>query len=260
MLSFFQDTKLNCQVNGQNIKIIIPKSKRLSKVIKERELTEIELNKTKKLFELLGNPSTVFDIGGNLGYRAIHYILACKLDSLHTFEPSSYNFKYLSKNIAPFNTITSHHIGLSDSNGEAQISMPDVSQNSRVKQMKENTGMLSLYGTSDDKKETIQLKSLDNWACDNKSFYDNIFIKIDVEGHELNVLKGAQKFLAGDNHFWLEFNPATFIMANSTPEELINYMAKYSYTPCLFENNSIIPYIFDKENFDKVIDVLFTKK
>jgi FkbM family methyltransferase len=254
---FFTDKTIPINYETLKFNISIPKSKRIEKVIKDRELSGNEIQKTKKLFSIIGTPKYILDIGANLGYKAIHYHLASPTSAIYSFEPSKFNWKYFKKNTKQFSKINGNNIGLSDQIESRFLSMPGINQNTRVSKMKENTGLLSLYGDSGSKKEEVNLDTLDNWLLTNNIVLENSFIKIDVEGHELSVLKGAKNTLSRKNTLWIEFNPDAFKLSNTTPDALIKYLAEFGYHPFEFDGINCIAY--NNPTLNKVIDVLFKK-
>jgi FkbM family methyltransferase len=126
----------------------------------------------------------ILDVGANLGdwSKAIkaHFPVA----EIHAFEPSGVTYIELTKALQEFANISTHNFGF----GEIEQSQPLFYDN-------EKSGMASLYrrdlrhiSIEFDKFEKVEIKRLDNWLAESK-IKANI-IKIDVEGHELSVLRG----------------------------------------------------------------------
>ena len=133
--------------------------------------------------------STIIDIGANMGTHTvgiIKHISNYKNSSIIAFEPQPFIFSILKKNVetATLNNkihTELHNCGLSDTETIVYMNMPDYS-------LVENPGGYGLDFNTEldlDKTEVI-IKTLDSFAYNNVSF-----IKIDVEGHENQVLKGA---------------------------------------------------------------------
>ena len=153
------------------------------------------------------------------------------------------------------------NIGLSDRSGAATISMPSFSQNARVKKMPGNTGLLSLYGESlDGQTERVSLTTIDSWQNEERQSVDNCFIKIDAEGHEYAILKGARKALGGNNTFQIEFNPVALKMANVEAEDIFDLMRSHCFCSYVFEDGMLKPFTGkDFASNERVVDVLFVK-
>jgi len=103
-------------------------------------------------------------------------------------EPSKSNFNQLNKNIklnSLQDSIIALNVGCSDKKGKETLYF--VSQ---------NEGLSSLEKKDNATKETIMVKRLDEICRELKLSPESIsVIKADVEGFELNVLKGAARIL-----------------------------------------------------------------
>ena len=130
---------------------------------------------------------TVFDVGANIGeWTKFALKLNDKLD-IHCFEPSKYTFDKLDGKNFPPNVIC-NNIGLSSIKREATLYV-----------FWDGSGHNNLYETIRDWKEQkgteqIYLDTLDNYCEENK--IDQIdYMKIDAEGHDIEVIKGGINLL-----------------------------------------------------------------
>lgn len=146
------------------------------------KLKSINRNKEKKLF--------VFDVGANEG-QFLHQILN-KLNNLdyciHSFEPSEDAFNLLHDKFKYKSNIIFNKFGLSNYIGEANLFYD-----------KKGSGLASLtkrrldhFGINFNNFEKVKIDTLDNYCTDKKIKYIDL-LKLDVEGHELDVLKGATR-------------------------------------------------------------------
>ena len=135
-----------------------------------------------KFFGSLKN-ITIFDIGANKG-EYTQYLLKRKPNlECHIFEPSLRNFEKL-KNLFAQKNIFINKIGLSNSNKESKL----YSNYSGSKLASLTKRRLEHFKVKMDYTETIELQRFDNYWKNKESILD--YIKIDVEGHELDVLEG----------------------------------------------------------------------
>lgn len=147
----------------------------------------------------------LFDVGANVGKytRALAEEFGSRA-AIYSFEPSPKTFQTLSRNIASYEVCTGktnlQNIGLGDTSGEVSL-FTDA----------DNSGLASVYqrrldhfNVSMDKKETVTLKTLDEF-CEKNNIGSIDFLKMDVEGHELSVLHGAKKMLAKKAIQYIQF-------------------------------------------------------
>lgn len=139
--------------------------------------------------------SLVVDVGANVGMHSV--VMAACVGSegiVYAFEPSAYLVERLKRNIQlnGIDNIQLHPFALADKKGE--IGFVDLSA-------QPNIGKSHI-----DEASTIKVKmdTLDHCVKDRRHLS---FIKIDVEGAELDVLHGAQRVLS-------EHRPAVLMEAN----------------------------------------------
>lgn len=133
----------------------------------------------------------VVDIGANIGYYTLIAANRAKNGSVHSFEPVTENYNLLKQNIRlnHLENVFANNAGVSNKQSfEAYYISTD-----------ENKGMSGLkpaenFSGISEEKETI---TLDDYAVKNNLERIDL-IKIDIEGNELNTLKGMQKVLERD--------------------------------------------------------------
>lgn len=160
----------------------------------------------------------VIDIGAHIGYHTVALSKICYNGRVYCFEPNEKLLPFLIRNISQnfCANVISSTLAVSDSDGEAYF---DTNENFFLNGIKkENTG------------EVVQTASLDSML----EFLPKIsLIKIDTEGHELEVLRGAKKLLERDK-------PVLFLEIwrhNYIP--YIKYLSEIGYSV----------YMIDEENF-----------
>lgn len=141
----------------------------------------------------------VLDIGANLGTFCIP--LARKIPQLdfYAFEPQRIVNYQLCANIVinSLDNVHTYEFALSNKNADVELAMPDYAKETNIgafsidKEVRENEYECATVNTTD----KIQLAPLDLLAFSNVKL-----IKIDVEGHELEVLKGGIETIKANNY------------------------------------------------------------
>ena len=155
-----------------------------SKLFKDIEAS-LELLFLSKL--LLKEPLFFIDVGANRGEFVFTAEKAIPPSKIWAFEPLPYFAKKLK---ALFPKITVFNVGLSDTETQTTLYVPvikGIPDDSLSSVNKPSSDSFNTY--------TINCTTLDNLVEKNCITDEKIFLKIDVEGHEFNVLQGAEKTL-----------------------------------------------------------------
>jgi FkbM family methyltransferase len=173
---------------------------------------------------LLDEGDTFWDIGANIGYFSL--LAARKLN--HTgrvvaFEPGRVAYERLQENIGlnPYHNITAYKLAVTDKAGEAVLYLAGETAD----------GLASLYdsGGGDKDREACRAVSLDEFSrANNLSPPD--FIKIDVEGAEWFVLKGAENLLAASPPLLLlEMKQAALAVSGTSKNDIQEFLNALGY-------------------------------
>ena len=129
--------------------------------------------------------ANILDIGTNIGNNALYYACVRRAKKVIAFEPMADVFAILQKNVQLNNlenVVFPQKFALGEKSGNASVPRRSL----------ENLGGAGIW---EDSKGLLKIKSLDELEAQN-FFPDKInFVKIDVEGFEAHVLKGAREFL-----------------------------------------------------------------
>ena len=138
----------------------------------------------------------LFDIGAHVGfYTLLSAELVGKEGKVFSFEPLMANYEYLKKHVEMNNykNITPFNVAVSDKDGFALFTKG------------ENTSTGHLVSDGETKVRTIVI---DDWINNKKLLVPDV-LKIDVEGAELTVLKGAINLLN-------KYHPIIFLSTHSS--------------------------------------------
>jgi FkbM family methyltransferase len=144
---------------------------------------------------------TVFDVGANVGdWAALALGINPKIE-LHCFEPSDSTFQLLNCRRLPGAVL--NNVGMSSSSGTATLYV--FSAASGMNSVYRRSGLEEGYGLSPQEEvETIRLDTIDGY-CRRVGVKTIDYLKLDVEGHELEVLKGSQEMLASKSVLIIQF-------------------------------------------------------
>ncbi len=135
---------------------------------------------------------TVFDVGANVGdWTALALSISPGL-AVHCFEPSRFTYhKLLERKFPP--TVICNNFGLSSFVKETKLHVFETG--SPLNSLYPRAGLEDLGIKSQLLEEVIQLLTVDRY-CRERSVSQIDFLKLDVEGHELEVFKGMTESLS----------------------------------------------------------------
>jgi len=132
----------------------------------------------------------IFDVGANQGqYIALaSKCLADRQYRIHSFEPSRRTFQMLSESAAGLSNVVLNNCGLSLESEEREL-FYDAPGSGIASLTKRN---LDHFGVNMELSEKVRMVSIDDYCSDRRIEHIDM-LKIDVEGHELDVLKGGEE-------------------------------------------------------------------
>lgn len=148
-----------------------------------------------------GQDITIFDVGANSGQYQAEILSNVNLEKfkVYSFEPSPSTFELLEKNKT--NKTKNFNIGFGSKEETLELFRTGVG--SPLSSLHQKTGN-DYYKTKFVDSEKVQIKQLDQFCIENN--IDHIhYLKLDVEGHELEVLKGAKDTLQAKKIDMIQF-------------------------------------------------------
>lgn len=148
---------------------------------------------------------TVLDIGAWCGTWSAEFAPYCK--KIYAFEPDRIHFECLLKNLSSFDNIELLDYAMGDTETTVSLTDDDFTQARRI------------YSIGN-----ILMKTVDSFQFKNVDL-----IKIDVEGFEMNVLKGAKDTLKNCKFLMIELNNNSK-KYNSSNAEIEKYLEDLGFT------------------------------
>ena len=166
-------------------------------------------------------------------------------DIIHCFEPQFFSFNQL-KLLDQSNLIL-HNYGISDINGYKTFtnyfhigysSLLDLDKDSEF--YKFLTTEQDIEFDKDTWKTEVEVKRLDNFIIENNIKHISL-IKIDTQGHDLNVVKSLGNYINIVDTIMLECQLKNLYKNSFTKDEVITYMEKNNFTLTNVKNNYNLP-------------------
>ena len=171
------------------------------------------------------------DVGAHKG-EFLSYLLKLKYKKIYCFEPQKDIFKILHKKYKKKKNIKFFNIGLAEKKSNMTFYINKITSSSTFSKSK-NTLFSKLkkfvLNTSSfyDDKYSIKTQKLDE-IFDNHKIND-IFLKVDVEGFELSVLKGAKKLISKKVKYILVERHFFQLYQNYTPNKVELFLKKNNF-------------------------------
>ena len=211
---------------------------------------------------LIGKESSrfiLFDIGANIGDYSLAAARRFPNCTIYSFEPSKATFDKLVENTRFFSNIICVQIAFGEITKQANLYSDTIASGLASLFNRD----LSAYGTEFKQMEVVNVQRLDDWISTNN--INPNYLKIDVEGSELSVLKGGINSLRNIKAVQFEFG-GTAIDAKTYFKDFWNFLTSLNfvisrYTPTglyRIENYSESEEIFEFMNYvavpNKLVD------
>ena len=178
--------------------------------------------------QVLPAARVVFDVGANVGDWVREALLINTGAAYHCFEPSPTTYRTLVANTLP-SSVTTNDFGLGDNETVASLLV-----------FGDNAGTNSLYrregiDIEQVREESIRLMTLDMY-CAERGIARIDFVKLDVEGHEFAVLRGACRMLSEGRINAIQFEyGGTNIDARVFLKDIWDYVHSANKNYCFFK-------------------------
>ena len=229
-------------------------------LLKRRLKRAIKKGYEKELFVISkfeNSKRSAVDIGV---YRGVYsYKLSKQFKHVYAYEPNPLIFPYLEKNLSKIiNNLTLKNFALSNSSGTVDLKIPLRSKSIFKDNIEElyRLGWATIHKnknyTNYNKVEVNKVKLDDDLIN-----IDIGFIKIDVEGHEKEVIEGAKNII-------LKYKPILLIEivaehSGRPTIETINFICKFGYEPYICKEKELL-HLSNFKNLDEEHNFFFLPK
>jgi FkbM family methyltransferase len=134
-------------------------------------------------------PNVIFDVGAHVGTWTLLSKSILPEATIHAFEPLPHHVDELERNIATLSGVYVHKIGLGSHRHVAEMRITNRSDASSILELTAHAEVT--YGLSEVKLLAIQVETIDGLIEKGAAPLPDL-IKLDVQGFEIEVLRGAQ--------------------------------------------------------------------
>ena len=193
---------------------ILSNDTHISKWVQQAQRLDFDTPTLEKHLKFIKAGDTVVDAGANIGDNTIAYARATAgvaTGQVLAFEPNPLAFECLRRNMTGHSHVQCERLGLSDRHDRMDIAID------------QNAGAAHLKGSS--AQGAIEVAPLDQWQLPRLAF-----MKIDVEGMELRLLKGAEQTINRCRPvMYIEINNGALARAGTSPADVKAWLTSHGY-------------------------------
>ncbi len=169
--------------------------------------------------------NVLFDVGANIGQTRMYFRFHVPSAKIYSFEPVQATFRQLQSSAVTDTNCVLENMALGDEAGEKVIRLFDAEM-TVLNSLRDDV----MNKAANAREEKIKIDTLDHY-CSSRGINKIDLLKIDTEGFEINVLKGAEQMLqAGKISFvYCETGFQQSNQRNTYFPTLTEYLAKRNY-------------------------------
>lgn len=199
----------------------------------------------REYYDLVKDGMVVMDIGTNIGMSLLNFTKRNPSGYNYGFEPvpETYNKAAHNVSVNPFKNVEVNQLALSDEEGMLYFDYTEEHKSGKA----HSGGNFLLKGG---KKDSISVRAttLEKFVAE-KNITKIDFIKMDVEGFEINVIKGGMEILKRlKPMFYIEVNDSTLKRQGQTPEQLLALLKEIGYKIESFPDKKLLENMNDFTN------------
>ncbi len=186
------------------------------------------------------NISLVLDVGANVGQYAQELRSCGYAGAITSFEPVSSAYKELTERAAGDSTWRCCQIAAGAADGRSDMCVSESTVNSSVLSVLDaytrSSPMMTVVG-----RESVPMRRLDSVAGEILGNHRNVYLKIDTQGYELEVLKGARDLLRRLRAVEVELSLAPIYKNQPLLPEVMAHLLMSEYHPIWIERGFLHP-------------------
>jgi FkbM family methyltransferase len=188
-----------------------------------------------------GYIQVIFDVGANTGQSVFLFKKIFPTSLIYSFEPQVETFERLSMNLESggVSAVKIFNLGLSNTNGESDFHVSPLSLVStfspsyvRSKYSVLRNFLLGNYKSAYSREVRAPVATLDQ-ICRRNRIEEIFILKVDVEGHELEVLQGARGMIKKKNIGFIQLERQRNYLRESRAFEIDKILTDSGYSKIL---------------------------
>jgi len=204
-----------------------------------RQRVPLELYRFFDRVKKLSDIRTVLDVGANTGEFARWVARCFPTATIHAFEPLTVCQSSLQQIATAHSQVQVHPLALGDSTGTVEMFQNDYAPSSSLLPMEERHKEL-WPKTVNARKISVPLDTLDNMAV-RLALHGPAFLKLDVQGFELHVLRGATNTLRATDVVMSEVLFENLYAGQADFRTLANFLAGHGFRFLEFADERRLP-------------------
>ena len=177
---------------------------------------------------------TIIDVGANNGgYAGMMWRIGFR-GEIYSFEPISEPYTALTRNAQGNSSWHTYHLGMGSQQAETEINVSENIFSSSLLKVNDQS-LKAEPSTKIARKETIRIETIDSFFAD-KTLKGDVLLKLDVQGYEMEALRGATKLLSSFKFLQIELSFVTLYEGGPLFNEIVSFLAAKG-----FEIFTIIP-------------------
>ena len=172
----------------------------------------------------------IFDVGANVGQFAVFSSICFREIPIHSFEPINTCFEKLRQVSNLYLNMNTHNLALGDEDKKQRINFASQLDSSSI--LNFSTALESNYGVSDSGENALVDTQRGDTFIRDKGLKDQInrgLLKIDVQGYEIQVLKGMGKFISSFAFIYVELSFIELYTDQASASEVITFLYKNKF-------------------------------